>query len=329
MDHPGIPERVETLFKRFNRPAILKDHIERWLNQFPNKERNAALTLLEKITFHSYPLLVQESRQLHAMIKEQLTADGFDSREFSDVDFSREFTCKSGDIISYIYRKANVIPSVDFKNFDRLISEATECSGHFCKRALVILDDYTGTGSQFIFQFLARSKDDIRVLNNYRKVYLASIIIHDNAFEKLELLQRGECKKVISIEESEFPDYDWKWEEKDLCTALCEVDWRRVRFICIEREHPLLSEENLAVSVRERELIGQFLCNYGGDSVLATSYLAGHHAFFYGAPNSLPKVLYPLFCRVEDVSIYPTKHFLGVSTEIVSWGMEDRNTPGE
>jgi|WetSurMetagenome_2_1015567.scaffolds.fasta_scaffold35839_2 hypothetical protein len=321
--------QVDRLFWRFNEPVVTREHIRRWLDQFSGEDQAGAFALLEAIEYHSYPRLLQETRVLHAKIQEQLDVDGFDSRMFSDVDFSREFTCKSGDLISYIYRKANAVPSVDFKTFDRLISETADCSGQPCNRALVILDDYTGTGSQFIFQFIARSAADIRVLNRYRKVYLASVVIHDNAFGKLDLLQRGECGTVLSIEEAQFPDYDWKWEENELSDALCRTDWGRIAFLCVQREYPLLSPENPGVPAGRRELIGHFLARYGGDSTLATSFLTGHHAFFYGAPNSLPKILFPLFSRVEDVSIYPTEHFIGVSADTVTWTMEDRHPPDQ
>jgi hypothetical protein len=320
-------QQVDRFFQRFNEPAVTREHIRRWLDQFSGEDQAGALALLEAIEYHSYPRLLQETRVLHVKIQEQLAADGFDSRTFSDVDFSREFTCKSGDLISYIYRKANAVPSVDFKTFDRLISETSDCSGQPCNRALVILDDYTGTGSQFIFQFVARSAADIKVLNRYRKVYLASVVIHDNAFGKLDLLQRGECGTVLSIEEAQFPDYDWKWEENELAGALCRTEWGRIAFLCVQREYPLLSPENPGVPAGQRELIGQFLARYGGNSTLATSFLSGHHAFFYGAPNSLPKILFPLFSRVEDVSIYPTEHFIGVSADTVTWTMEDPHPP--
>jgi hypothetical protein len=224
-------QRLEALFSRFNEPTIPRTHIERWLGQFPVEDREAALALLEKIEFHSYPRLLRERRRLHAQLQERLSTDGFDSRTFINVDFSREFTAKSGDIISYIYRKATAVPSVDFKTFDLLISRQEASPGGFSDRALVILDDYIGTGSQFIFQFLARSRDDIQVLNSYRKVYLASIVTHDNAFEKLALLQKGEHRKVLSIEEAQFPDYDWSWEEKDLQDALRRVDWNKLEVL--------------------------------------------------------------------------------------------------
>lgn len=323
MDIPTITERTDKLFLKFSEPVIQKERIARWLEQFPVEDRSVALTLLELITFHSYPALIRESRDLHTRINKQLEIDGFDIRTHKDVDFSREFTCKSGDLISYIYRKANAIPSVDFKNFDRLINETRECTGQFCNRALVILDDYIGTGSQFIFQFIARSDTDIQVINNYKKVYLAAVVIHDNAFEKLALLQKGEYEKVLSIEESQFPDYDWAWEKARILEGLCKVDWHRIGFLFVEREHPLLAMAGQFMDEKKLEQLVQFMNRYGGDTTLTTSYLAGHHAFFYGAPNSLPKVLYPLFGRVEDLSIYPTEHFIGVPVDIVDWKIDN------
>jgi hypothetical protein len=328
MDPSGMQQRIEAIVLRFNEPVIPEDRLRRWLDQFPEKDRSAALTLLERVTFHTYPHLIRETRLLHTRIQEQLAADGFDSRSFSDVDFSREFTCKSGDIISYIYRKANAIPSVDFKNFDLLVSMSAVSPRQFSDRALVILDDYTGTGSQFIFQFIARNDADIRIINSYKRVYLASVVIHENAIEKLGLLQKGECRQVLSIEKAQFPDYDWAWEEKDLSEALCRVDWSRIGFLWVERERSLLSPENTDLREGERELLSRFLAKYGGDSTLSTSYLAGHHAFFYGAPNSLSKILLPLFSRIEDVSIYPTEHFIGISPGIIRWDMNERPASG-
>lgn len=310
------------LAARFSEPVIPKERIEEWLMQFPEDDREAALLLLEKVTFHSYPRLIRETQALHALLLKALADDGFDTRTLACTDFSRGFTCKSGDIISYIYRKANAIPSVLFKNLDSLYGETQECAGQFCDRALVILDDYIGTGSQFIFQLVARNPKDIHVLRGYRKIYLASIVTHDNAFEKLAMLRRGEYRKLIAIEEGQFPDYDWDVEEPVLPAALAAIDWSRVSFLCVEREHPLLSRENAGITDEDRRILGRFLSDHGDDSALITSYLGGHHTFFYGAPNSLSKVLYPLFSRVEDYSIYPMENFLADAPVVSSYGME-------
>lgn len=323
MKSSGTDQRINELFSRFNEPVISKERIRRWLDRFDDEDKPAALALLGTIEFHTYPRLLRESRLLHTKLLEKLAADGFDARKFSDIDFSREFTCKSGDIISYIYRKANAIPSVDFRNFDLLISEMRDGGDRFAGRALVILDDYIGTGSQFIFQFIARSDVDIRILNNYRKVYLASIIANENALQKFTLLGNRKFDEVLTIEERQFPDYDWSAEEKDLRAALGRVDWNRIQFIFLELERSLLSPENAVIPPEDKQSIGEFLRKHGADSTLTTSFLAGHHAFFYGAVNSLPKILYPLFSRVEDYTIYPVEHFIGNSANIINWDIDD------
>ena len=108
---PGLDARIDALSRRFNEPAIPEPSIRKWLGQFEEEDRPAALLLLEQITFHTYPALIGESRLLHGKLKAALSAAGFDGDGLRDVDFTREFTCKSGDIISYIYRKANLIPT--------------------------------------------------------------------------------------------------------------------------------------------------------------------------------------------------------------------------
>lgn len=127
---------------------------------------------------------------------------------------------------------------------------------------------------------------------------------------------------MVAIEEGQFPDYDWDCEEPVILAALAGIDWNRVHFLCVEREHPLLSRENTDITDGQREAIGQFLTAHGDDSALITSYLGGHHTFFYGAPNSFPKVLFPLFSRVEDYSIYPMEHFLADAPVVTSYEID-------
>jgi len=49
---------------------------------------------------------------------------------------------KSGDLVSYFYRKINFMRSVEFSNLEALETSQEDLS----KRALVILDDYVGKG---------------------------------------------------------------------------------------------------------------------------------------------------------------------------------------
>ncbi len=92
------------LYERFNEPVIPMKSIVKWLNGFEDEDKRTALKLLEAIEYHSQPRLVRETRLLHGKVQERLASDGFDEKTLADVDFSREFTCKSGDVVSYIYR---------------------------------------------------------------------------------------------------------------------------------------------------------------------------------------------------------------------------------
>jgi len=237
-------------------------------------------------------------------LQQRLEADGFDHNTFRDVDFSREFTCKSGDVVSFIYRKANLIRSIDFKTFDQLAWQNEKCATLHNRRALVILDDYIGTGSQFIFQFIGKSRDDIAVVNNYRKTYLTSYIIHQSALQKFGLLKEGKTEQVIGIEQEQFPDVDFSTERESLRAALVSLDWDRIELVCLEVEQPLLSDANRRLTAEQKDDVRRLLEKYRHTGYSGTSYLGSCHTFFYGAPNALPEILWPLFKRFEDLSVY-------------------------
>lgn len=314
-----IESRINGLFRRLNEPVIPGASLRRWLEQFDEKDWPAALSLLETIEYHSYPRLVRETRLLHGKLKRRLAAAGFDAAKLSDVDFSREFTCKSGDIISYIYRKSNLIPSVEFKTFDRLILETERHPAAQSKRALVILDDYIGTGSQFIFQFIARSAEDIRVIGNYKQVYLCCIVVHEKAIQKGLLLRSGRIDEVIRLEEVQIPDVDFKPEEKSFHAALKKVSWDKIGLVYLAKDRSILAEMTAA----RKRTIKKFLDKYRIEGCEgSTSFLLGRHAFFYGAPNALPAILLPLFKRVEDFTIYDKEHFIGITTDIINYDLD-------
>lgn len=52
------------------------------------------------------------------------------------------------------------------------------------RRALVSLDDYIGTSSQFLFQFIGRSNANTAVLENYQCIRLCSLVVHDDSRTK-------------------------------------------------------------------------------------------------------------------------------------------------
>jgi len=316
---------IKKFFERFNEPVIPEASIERWIDKFDETDKPAALMLLDQIEFHSQPRLIRETKALNARVIKRLDAGGFDTAKLSDVDFSREFTCKSGDVVSYLYRKSNLIPTVDFKTFDWLSAQTAADPGRFKDRALVILDDYIGTGSQFIFQFIGRREDDIRVMNSFKKVYLASYIVHESALEKFWMLADGLIDDVIRVEEKQFPDGDMSSDEDDLRKALSLLDWRNIELIYLDVDYPILSDANRSLSRQEKEEISRLIRAFSHEDYSGTSFLEGHHTFFYGAPNSLPEILWPLFKRVEDLSVYTrgTEKIIEQTGEVVRYNIDE------
>ncbi len=319
---PDFDSAVDELFDRFNEPVIRRESIAKWLGYFEGEDREAALLLLRNIEYHTQPRVRRETRQLHRKLVERLAQADFDTKSFHDVDFSREFTCRSGDVVCYIYRKSNLVPSVDFKTFDYLVRETAEDPGKYADRALVILDDYIGTGSQFIFEFIGRSDDAVRVLNSYRKIYLACYVINERALQNFRLVSDGKIEEIIRTEEDQFPDTDFCQDEELFRRTLSLLDWRNIELVYLEEERSLLSPENTMLSDEEKKSVSRLLSRNSHDGYTGTSYLIGHHSFFFGAPNALPELLWPLFNRVEDLSIYPDRP-QGITDEIVGYGVDE------
>lgn len=55
----------------------------------------------------------------------------------------------------------------------------------------------------------------------------------------------------------------------------------------------------------------------------AAEFLLGHHAFFYGAPNALARVLLPLFKRIEDFSVYPRASQVGLPADLLDYDIDN------
>jgi hypothetical protein len=310
------------IFGRINEPIIPMRSIRKWLNRFRVEDRDTALMLLNAVEYHSQPSVARETRSLHGKLANRLTESGFDTKTFLDIDFSREFTCKSGDVVSYIYRKSNLIPSVDFKTFDLLTKETAEAPERFGKRALVILDDYIGTGSQFIFQFIGSSDEDVRVVNSYKKTFLVCYVIHQKALDNFRLLKSGKIEEIIRIEREQFPYDDLSSRLDCFRRTLTALDWSKLELVYLEEEKPLLSPDNQTLNAEEKGRLSEFLKRYANEGYSGTSYLEGHHTFFFGAPNSLPELLWPLFKRIEDLSIYPEKPS-GVDELVTGYYIDD------
>lgn len=315
-------QTLRSIFERINEPIIPMQSIRKWLNRFREEDRETALLLLNSVEYHSQPRIARETRALHGRLCNRLAEGGFDAKTFLDVDFSREFTCKSGDVVSYIYRKSNLIPSVDFRTFDLLTRETAEDPERFDKRALVILDDYIGTGSQFIFQFIGLSDEDVRVVNSYKKTFLVCYVIHQKALHNFHLLKNGDIEELIRIEQEQFPYNDLSPQIDYIRRTLTALDWSKLELVYLEKEEPLLSPDNKSLSAEEKVRLSEFLKRYANEGYSGTSYLLGHHTFFFGAPNSLPELLWPLFKRIEDLSIYPEKPS-GVEELVTRYNIDD------
>jgi hypothetical protein len=215
---PSISQRPDQLTENWNEAEISRPSLQRWMDHLPNEDHAIALRLMECMEFHGYFRLVRECRQIHRNLCDDLAQRGFDTETYSDIDFTRAFTCKSGDVIAYIYRKANLIPVTSFHNVEALLADPRRNLEQ--KRALVILDDYIGTGSQFLFQFVAREPAHCKLLNSYACLRLLAIVIHDDGKLKHHLLAKGAVEEVMTIEEQELTCIDFSKDRNLLISTL-------------------------------------------------------------------------------------------------------------
>ena len=112
----ALNERLDVLSEAWNEAEIARPSLGRWLAQFDAADQPIALRLLECMQMHGWARLIRECRLLHQRLCIDLAEDGFDVERCSDIDFTRAFVCKSGDLISYLYRKANRLPVTCFHN---------------------------------------------------------------------------------------------------------------------------------------------------------------------------------------------------------------------
>ena len=315
---PSAAQQLLSLSHAWNEPEISLSAIQRWLTQFPTEDQAIAIRLLECMELHSWTRMLRECRLLHQRLCMDLRDDGFDVDGFTDIDFTRAFVCKSGDIASYVYRKANCLSVNHFKTIEALHHSHEDRS----QRAIVILDDYIGTGSQFIFQFLGRSPSNTDLISSYKRARLCSLVVHDDARTKWRLLQRHCIEEVMAIEEQQLVCVDFSLERPSLIQNLSKIDWRNAGLIAAQRDFPVMAHPSL--SAEERSSMRQFLNDCDCDAGTGTTeFLLGHHTFFYGAPNALARVLLPLFKRVEDFTIYPKESLRGLPAEIIDYNIDN------
>jgi len=311
--------RLDQLAEAWNEAEIARPSLGRWLAQFAAADQAIALKLLECMQVHGWARLIRECRLLHQRLCSDLAADGFEVERCSDIDFTRAFVCKSGDLISYVYRKANRLPSSCFHNIEGLQASPPDPGR---RRALVILDDYIGTGSQFLFTFVARSAANRDLLRRYSRVRLAAIVVHDDARHKWKLLQHRRVDEVMAIEERQLSCVDFTADRQALIAALASLDWRRAGLLAVARDFPVTAHPEL--SPAERERLRDFLRRQQeAEGAGTTEFLLGHHSFFYGAPNALARLLLPLFKRIEDFSVYDRETQVGLPADILDYDIDN------
>jgi hypothetical protein len=318
-------KRLQKLVGDWNEAEINRTSLDRWIQRIPEHEHSIAVRLLECIQVHGWSRLLRECRLLHQRVCEDLREDGYDTETYSDIDFTRAFTCKSGDIISYAYRKANRIPLTRFHNVEALYcGTATERR----TKALVVLDDYIGTASQFLFTFIARNAANRALIGEYGRTRLAAIVVHDNARQKWRLLQKQQLRQVMAIEEQQLTCVDFAPEREDLIHALSQINWRQTGLIGADRDFPVTACNEL--SEDERRSLRQFLSNHAeADGAGTTEFLLGHHTFFYGAPNAMARILLPLFKRLEDFTTYPLESQRGLPSDLIDYNIDNHNPATE
>ena len=318
MSNP-LAHRLDGLAETWNEAEITRPSLGRWIEQFDAGDQPIALRLLECMQMHGWARLIRECRLLHERLCVDLAEDGFDVERCSDIDFTRAFVCKSGDLISYLYRKANRLPVTCFHNIEGLQAAPPAPNQ---RRALVILDDYIGTGSQFLFTFVARNAANRALLQRYARVRLAAIVVHDDARYKWKLLQRRDVEQVMAIEEQQLTCVDFAPERQALITALSSLDWRRAGLVAAGRDFAVIAHPQL--SPDERQQLRAFLHRQQQTAGAGTTeFLLGHHSFFYGAPNALARVLLPLFKRIEDFSVYPRESQVGLPADLLDYDIDN------
>ncbi len=328
-----LAQSIQRQQQRLSAFEVAPERLRIWLNQFDLKDRKIALEIIRGLYLINFSELSKNLKATHSKLVSQLIADGFvntlGGADLERIDFSRAYTAKSGDLISFFYRKANLILNSKFHSSDQLSTLKTFSENS--NRALVILDDYVGTGAQFLSEFYGRNY--AKIFNTYAKVYLVVITAHQKATERFDQIKQGENAAVA---EAFINDFQLIGNEVEATRAsLNNVKSDKIELIYRNIEFPMLADENPHLSATEKLRIKDFLLKYGDFdqnpfAPFGVANLQGSTVFFYGPPNSLPDILWnslgrykknpliPLFARVEDISHYDFAKGLPPGQQI--WG---------
>lgn len=314
---------LEVLTNKFYNENISKDDIEHWINQFDPEDRESAILLLEQIHYYSYKSLINDLRSLHKKLLVELREDGFiegveNEMTFDKVDFSKTYPAKSGDLISYFYRSSNLIRAVAFKN----LSDLTTDTKNHSNKALIILEDYVGTGTQFLFELYSKRYHEL--FNSYKKVYFVVLVATDGAIKRFEKVNKGEYD---SLAEDFISIIGIKDAKNGVVEAVSRIPKDKLEILYLHKEIPL-NDSSRDPNITNK--ISALLNKYNIKRYLGGTFSSfGHTVFFYNCPNNLPEILWnsqsihrngnpwiPLFKRVEDLSIYEMSKNIPVENQI-------------
>lgn len=320
--------RMDRALATINAPSFDPARLKAWVLQFDPADRATALEVLEHIDFHTFDRTKQDVRIAHEKLRAALVKDGFSKAQtgelFDNVDFSNLYAAKSGSFIGYLYRNENKIRSKCFQPLDGLKASATPKGD----RALVILDDYTGTGVQFLFEGYATKYREL--MSQYKKIYFVPLVAHEAAVEKFRQLADGKGREIGQRINEEY-GVERPELKAEIISAMESLAGPRLELVTSKIERPLLSPQNPDLTDEQRTRFGAFLDKYkvykyphGIGGAEATT------AFFYKPPNTLPEIFWtvkgsrdgakwlPLFQRTDDVSEYTTAKYYEPEKQV--WG---------
>lgn len=285
----SIEIRKQNLSNQLQSVGVSTDQFEQWLAQFPESERASALALAERLDLIDYPRFLQMLKQLGQKLQ---TVVG--DLKSENVVFSRGYVAKSGDLVSYFFRRVNEIPATHFVNLESRPSGDT----------LVLLDDYTGTGTQLLVEVLARKFP--KVLPRFRKIVLAFLVANDRAITRFD---RFKSEGPAALEEIIQEFHMNHQAARAYRTSLSRLDPKQFEFVFVHRD--------VSFTDSEKELLVKHSGTYPPPfGPLGVGNLASRTVFWTGPPNTVPYVFWnpqgklgeqsviPLFARTEDISVY-------------------------
>jgi hypothetical protein len=307
---------ADQIYAKFNEEFLSQKEIDAWIDQFQIEDQETARLLVGQIDFYSYKRVLTDLKELHqSKVILTLKSQGFistveDEYAFTKVDFSKTFSSKSGDLISYFYRTANKIRAAAFKNLGDLESNKEDKSD----RALVLLDDYYSSGTQLL-DFIGKS--DYKLFSEYKKIFLVGLRANHRASKLFEDLKNLANQQKVA---QQFIDtIHAKESDRSLIRErIKKFPANKIELVLSQFEAPFI-EGNELLSDFQKTQLKKLLEKYSPEYMGGFASLGAHTVFFYSSPNGVPQIFWntriklhsrfgkpwvPLFKRVEDMSHY-------------------------